>query len=89
MVVVFIILSISSGDVMNTWTKQKGYPILKVTMEQDGDTRIIILKQEKFTANGTEDPDKPQWLIPIRIISENYRSQVKNYNKNKNYENVS
>ncbi|XP_026480083.1 puromycin-sensitive aminopeptidase-like protein [Ctenocephalides felis] len=66
------------GDVMNTWTKQKGYPILKVSMEQDGNTRIVILKQEKFTANGSEDPAKPQWLIPIRIISENYRSQDRN-----------
>lgn len=39
--------------VMSTWTKQMGFPVVKVTSKQDSpNTRTLTLTQEKFCADG-------------------------------------
>jgi len=40
------------ADVMNTWTKQMGFPVIRVTSEHVGQTRNITVTQEKFCADG-------------------------------------
>jgi len=56
------------GAVMSSWTKQMGFPLIKVTSQQDGDNRILTLEQEKFwvdpNMSGT-DEDKYKWMIPL------------------------
>ena len=57
------------GNVMNTWTKQKGFPVIKVSSVQDGDSLILTLTQEKFCANGQLPPSEANtlWMIPLSI----------------------
>lgn len=50
---------------MDTWTKQAGYPSIKVHLRDDG---ICVLWQKRFLASGealTEDEDAQQWEIPM------------------------
>lgn len=65
---------------MNMWTKQKGYPLLKVSMEQQDDNRIITITQEKFTSTVSDSQcnNKTQslWSIPINIVSSDYKNLV-------------
>ncbi|KAK3096131.1 hypothetical protein FSP39_023548 [Pinctada imbricata] len=57
--------------VMNTWTKQMGYPVIKVTERQDGDKRVMTLSQEKFCADGKqpEGTSSYEWMVPVTIMS--------------------
>jgi len=59
------------GDVMNTWTKQMGFPVISVSMEKSENLRILKVSQKKFTADGSvsEDDDKYKWLVPITICT--------------------
>ncbi|CAG2116436.1 unnamed protein product, partial [Medioppia subpectinata] len=53
-------------EVMNTWTKQKGYPVITVKSRRDGNSLILSLSQEKFNADGKADSEvSPLWMIPI------------------------
>ncbi|WAR11437.1 PSA-like protein [Mya arenaria] len=54
--------------VMTTWTKQMGFPVIKVTESQDGNNRVLKLSQEKFNADGkTVAGESSEWLVPITI----------------------
>nr|KAF6416633.1 aminopeptidase puromycin sensitive [Molossus molossus] len=54
--------------VMNTWTKQMGFPLIYVEAEQVEDDRILKLSQRKFCASGPYvGEDCPQWMVPITI----------------------
>ncbi|XP_075533942.1 puromycin-sensitive aminopeptidase isoform X1 [Dermacentor variabilis] len=55
--------------IMNTWVKQKGYPVLSVTSYQDGDSRVLMFTQEKFNADGKATKDSSLWMVPISITS--------------------
>lgn len=41
------------GAVMSTWTKQMGFPVVKVTNKQIGSDRKLVITQEKFCADGS------------------------------------
>ena len=41
-------------QVMSTWTKQMGYPVLTVSAEFKASLCILKLKQKKFTADGSK-----------------------------------
>jgi puromycin-sensitive aminopeptidase len=55
------------GTMMSTWTKQTGFPVIKVTARQDGNNRILQLSQERFIADGSVDSENSQWIVPISI----------------------
>jgi len=55
------------GEIMGTWTKKMGFPVVKVTSRQEGDKRILHLEQRRFIADGSQDEEKTQWQIPISI----------------------
>ena len=58
-------------QVMTTWTKQKGFPVISVTQTQDGNNRHLTLRQDKFCADG-KLPDAEReclWMIPISVIT--------------------
>nr|XP_047138134.1 puromycin-sensitive aminopeptidase-like isoform X2 [Hydra vulgaris] len=63
-------------QVMSTWTKQMGFPVLTVTCEQIQSTRIIQITQKKFTADGSQDPAKQLWAVPINI-STSKRNEIR------------
>ncbi|XP_077862985.1 puromycin-sensitive aminopeptidase isoform X1 [Saccoglossus kowalevskii] len=54
------------NDVMSTWTKQMGFPVIKVTAEQKGNNRELTLTQRKFCADGSAGGDS-LWMVPISI----------------------
>ncbi|XP_012260332.2 puromycin-sensitive aminopeptidase isoform X1 [Athalia rosae] len=55
------------GAVMSTWTKQQGFPVLKVDQRQQGNDRILSLSQERFLADGSKDEEKSLWMIPVSV----------------------
>ncbi|CAG2105680.1 unnamed protein product [Medioppia subpectinata] len=68
-------------EVMNTWTKQKGYPVITVKSRRDGNSLILSLSQEKFNADGKADSEvSPLWMIPISVIRSSDQSKAFNSN---------
>lgn len=59
------------GEVMSSWTKQKGFPVIAVTQRQDGNNRILSLAQEKFCSDGKLPADEKdtKWMVPITVSS--------------------
>uniref|UniRef100_A0A803VLP6 Puromycin-sensitive aminopeptidase n=1 Tax=Ficedula albicollis TaxID=59894 RepID=A0A803VLP6_FICAL len=56
--------------VMNTWTKQMGFPLIYVEAEQQEDDRVLKLVQKKFCASGPyTGEDFPMWMVPISICT--------------------
>ncbi|XP_020615245.1 puromycin-sensitive aminopeptidase-like protein [Orbicella faveolata] len=54
--------------VMETWTKQMGFPVLSVTAEQKGDSREVTITQNKFFADGVSQGSY-HWQVPVSISS--------------------
>jgi aminopeptidase 2 len=52
------------GKLMNSWTKQTGYPV--VTVNCDGFT--LHLNQQRFFKNGRNPSNKQLWTIPLEIL---------------------
>lgn len=58
------------ADVMSTWTKQMGFPLIYAESEQKEDTRIVKLSQRKFCASGPHNGEEsPLWMVPISICT--------------------
>ncbi|CAF3572265.1 unnamed protein product [Rotaria sp. Silwood1] len=56
------------SDILSTWTKQMGYPLLNVKQEQKGNNRLLTIEQTRFLADGTID-NNSIWKIPINICT--------------------
>lgn len=55
------------AEIMRTWTKKMGFPVVQVVKNaQEANGRRLTLQQTKFTADGKVD-GKDIWLIPINI----------------------
>ena len=53
---------------MSGWTKQMGFPVIRVTARQEGDDkRILQLSQQRFLADGTKDDNNTMWMVPIEV----------------------
>ena len=58
------------GSIMSGWTKQMGFPVIRVTARQEGDDkRILQLSQQRFLADGTKDENNTMWMVPIEIAT--------------------
>ncbi|XP_046357527.2 puromycin-sensitive aminopeptidase-like [Haliotis rufescens] len=56
------------AKMMDTWTKQMGFPVIKVSERQDGDKCVLTVSQEKFCADGNlPKDDKSCWRVPLSI----------------------
>ncbi|XP_038047211.1 puromycin-sensitive aminopeptidase-like [Patiria miniata] len=56
-------------ELMSTWTLQMGFPVLKVSSEQQGTSRVLSISQSKFCADGPIEGESPQWKVPINIAT--------------------
>ncbi|XP_068751951.1 puromycin-sensitive aminopeptidase-like [Montipora capricornis] len=56
------------AEVMETWTKQMGFPVLSVSAEQKGDSREVTISQSKFFADGASQGSY-HWQVPVGISS--------------------
>ncbi|CAG7834519.1 unnamed protein product [Allacma fusca] len=57
-------------EVMSTWTKQMGFPLISVSSEQQGNNRVISMIQEKFSASPRDTAtENYHWLVPLTFSS--------------------
>jgi aminopeptidase N len=54
---------VSFAQLMDTWTLQRGVPILTVTRDYAGQTALVA--QQRFGVNGAE-----QWIVPLTWTTE-------------------
>jgi puromycin-sensitive aminopeptidase len=57
-------------SIMNTWTKQMGYPVLSVETRQDTDNRELNIYQERFVYDSIDETglSKPSiWQVPLEV----------------------
>ncbi|XP_059468459.1 puromycin-sensitive aminopeptidase isoform X2 [Neocloeon triangulifer] len=54
-------------DVMSSWTKQKGFPVISISSQQKGDSRELQLIQRQFCAAGDCKDESALWLVPITL----------------------
>ncbi len=59
--------SLPVAQVMSSWTKQKGYPVLTVGFEGDSGVKV---GQKRFLASGEEEDSKALWSVPLQISSQ-------------------
>lgn len=57
------------GSIMSGWTKQMGFPVIRVSARQEADKRILQLSQQRFLADGTKDENNTMWMVPIEIAT--------------------
>jgi puromycin-sensitive aminopeptidase len=58
------------AEVMSTWTKQLGYPVISVEGKQDGNNRILTLTQKKFCGDGNISGfESMLWKVPITVAT--------------------
>ena len=56
--------------IMNTWTGQMGYPVLRVETRESGDNLELALSQERFVYDnllGESEPEHLVWQVPVGI----------------------
>ncbi|XP_074565091.1 aminopeptidase M1-B-like [Curcuma longa] len=54
------------GDMMSSWTKQEGYPVINVMLTEN----ILEINQTRFLLDGSFDDS--QWIIPITLSHGSY-----------------
>ncbi|KAM3187783.1 hypothetical protein ACTXT7_001626 [Hymenolepis weldensis] len=56
-------------EIMSTWTKQTGFPLLTVRKITEKDNRVTYtIEQEHFLADGSRDVnDDSKWFVPVTI----------------------
>lgn len=57
------------GKVMQTWTEQMGFPCISMSSLQEGNDRILTLKQVKFVGDGKEAAAGSRWQVPVSIAT--------------------
>ncbi|XP_078501725.1 puromycin-sensitive aminopeptidase [Lissotriton helveticus] len=68
------------ASVMNTWTKQMGFPLIHVESVQHHHERVLTLTQKKFCASGPHTGnEQPQWMVPISIGTSENPNQAKEH----------
>lgn len=63
-------------QIMSTWVKQKGYPVILVSSKQKGHQTILEISQEKFIADGSKSESEYFWLVPITISTAQDPSKI-------------
>ena len=72
----------TTNDVLDTWTRQMGYPFIKVNTKTDGDKTTLTLEQSRFLTNPNEEQDKPpstlgyKWHVPLSVATNKGNSQL-------------
>ena len=58
--------------IMDSWTKQMGYPVLNVTATPSGDNLDLVLDQARFVYDksvGETEADSQVWRVPVGVSS--------------------
>ncbi|ONK80890.1 uncharacterized protein A4U43_C01F22890 [Asparagus officinalis] len=69
------VLEEESGEpvktLMDSWTKQKGYPVVHVNVRE----RVLEFEQSQFLSSGSTGDG--QWIVPVTLCCGSYSSQKK------------
>ena len=65
------------NQVMSTWTKQMGYPVLTVSAEFKASQCILKMEQKKFTADGSKGRVF-SWFCPFWFLTLSFPRVVVN-----------
>lgn len=60
------------GAVMSSWTKQMGFPVIKISSRPSTDQAggvVLTLSQRKYTADGSKPLKDFLWMIPVSITT--------------------
>jgi puromycin-sensitive aminopeptidase len=64
------------GAVMSTWTKQMGFPVIKVASRTEKNNVVLTLTQSKYTADGSQPSEDYSWMIPVSITTSKYKDKT-------------
>uniref|UniRef100_A0A914DBZ0 Puromycin-sensitive aminopeptidase n=2 Tax=Acrobeloides nanus TaxID=290746 RepID=A0A914DBZ0_9BILA len=64
-------------ELMSSWTKQMGFPLVNVEQRIESGKRILKLRQERFILDGKSDDQDLVWKIPINICAESSPDRAK------------
>ena len=70
------------NGVLDTWTRQMGYPFISVNSKTENGKTVLSLQQKRFLTNPEEDISKPDsnlnylWYVPLSIATSNGYSHV-------------
>ena len=59
-------------SIMDSWTKQMGYPVLRVETSESGGNLDLTLHQERFVYDRLEEETEPEpevWQVPVGVSS--------------------
>eukprot|EP00698_Gefionella_okellyi_P014605 TRINITY_DN4053_c0_g1_i1.p1 TRINITY_DN4053_c0_g1~~TRINITY_DN4053_c0_g1_i1.p1 ORF type:complete len:874 (+),score=242.11 TRINITY_DN4053_c0_g1_i1:78-2624(+) len=69
-------LQLESGkpvsDIMRSWTKQIGFPVL--TVKREGSE--LVISQQRFLSNGKTDDSTTVWVVPITLLTSTGETQA-------------
>ncbi len=57
-------------DIMDSWVKQTGYPVLQAQADRSSDAVKVSLSQERFVYDrllGEEEPNPEVWKVPVSV----------------------
>ncbi|GFR77968.1 puromycin-sensitive aminopeptidase [Elysia marginata] len=59
------------ASVMDTWTSQMGFPLVKVeeTIQPDSTVRTVKLSQRKFSSQADSVPSNSTWKVPFSVTT--------------------
>jgi puromycin-sensitive aminopeptidase len=59
-------------EIMNTWIKQTGYPLVTADIQRNGSQASVNLRQERFLYDHLlgEPADETRWQVPVTLIAQ-------------------
>ncbi|KAL2643510.1 hypothetical protein R1flu_011097 [Riccia fluitans] len=57
------------GELMNSWTSQKGFPVISAKVH--GKATFVELKQSQFLSSGVDG--KGEWVVPVTVAVGSYK----------------
>lgn len=60
-------LPTSFTNIMSSWTRQKGFPI--VTVERNYESSTVTFDQQRFVSNVSSTEDPARWWIPFNLAT--------------------
>jgi puromycin-sensitive aminopeptidase len=68
------------GSIINTWIKQSGFPLVRVSIEEINGAQVLNLSQERFQANSSHKQagknKGSQWMIPMTVCSKSSPTEM-------------
>jgi len=61
------VIPTSFANIMSSWTRQSGFPVL--TVERNYSSTTVLLSQQRYFSNTSSTPDSSVWFIPYNLAT--------------------